>query len=126
MVDTYHVRSLKRIHDQAAETLEIKEPTSSEAIADQFNELLEELKKEHPENSRIQQIETVDGVSASISSPRSIEPANESLREIKLRCSVAALNNCTLGLSPSDFREICMELGAVWRYEVEAVNDTTV
>ena len=41
-------------------------------------------------------------------------------------CSVATLNSSTLGLSLSDFRETCIELDAVWRYEVETINDTTV
>jgi hypothetical protein len=85
MVDTYLVRQLKRVHDQAAETLNVKEPTSSETIADRFNELLEDFQEEYPDQERLQSIETVEGVNASLNRPRAIEPANESRRQVKLR-----------------------------------------
>ncbi|MDQ2074743.1 hypothetical protein RBH20_19640 [Haloarcula sp. H-GB4] len=85
MIDSYLVRSLKRVHDQAAETLKMKEPTSSETIADRFNQILEEFQEEYPENERLHKIEGVEGTTASITRMHSVETANEDLREIKLR-----------------------------------------
>lgn len=85
MVDEYLVRSLKRVHDQAAETLEVTEPTSSETIAQQFNQMLEEFQEEYPENDRLDQIEPVEGTRASIRRMGTVEQANEDLRAIKLR-----------------------------------------
>jgi hypothetical protein len=73
------------VHDQAAETLEVKEPTSSQAIADRFNDVLEDFQETYDDNEELLQIECVDGRSASITNPRSVEPANEGLRKIKLR-----------------------------------------
>jgi len=85
MVDSYLVRSLKRVHDQAAETLEVKEPTSSETIAERFNQVLEDFQAEYPDNERLDQIEPVEGTKASIRRMGTHESANEDLREIKLR-----------------------------------------
>lgn len=85
MVDTYLVRSLKRVHDQAAETLEITEPTSSETIAERFNQVLEDFQTEYPDNDRLDSLGSVEGTRASIQRMRSVEAANEDLRQIKLR-----------------------------------------
>lgn len=85
MVDTYLVRSLKRVHDQAAESLEVTEPTSSESIAQRYNEVLEEFQEEYPDKERLQQIDTVDGTRASLTRHHTVETANEDLREIKLK-----------------------------------------
>jgi hypothetical protein len=54
------VRSLKRVHDQVAETLEMKEPTSSETIAERFNQILEDFQDEYPDNERLHQIDLID------------------------------------------------------------------
>lgn len=85
MVDSYLVRSLKRVHDQAAETLEVTEPTSSESIAERFNQVLEEFQSEYPDNERLGAIEPVEGTRASIRRLGTVESANEDLRKIKLR-----------------------------------------
>jgi hypothetical protein len=85
MADSYLVRSLKRVHDQAAETLEVKEPTSSETIAERFNQVLKDFQVEYPENERLAQIEPAEGTKASIRRMGTHESANEDLREIKLR-----------------------------------------
>lgn len=85
MIDSYLVRSLKRVHDQAAETLEVKEPTSSESIAERFNQVLKEFQSEYPDNERLGQIDPVEGTKASIRNISSSEMANEDLRKIKLR-----------------------------------------
>jgi hypothetical protein len=103
VVDTYLVRSLKRVHDQAAETLEIKEPTSSETIAERFNDLLSDFQGNHPDEARLHEIEPVEGVAASITSPHSVEPANESLRKIKLRTEQIA---DIFELDVGDFAEV--------------------
>jgi hypothetical protein len=85
MVDAYLVRSLKRVHDQAAETLEVKEPTSSETIAERFNQILADFQEEYPDNERLHQIEPIKGTTASLRRAHTVEAANEDLREIKLR-----------------------------------------
>jgi serine phosphatase RsbU (regulator of sigma subunit) len=76
---------LKRVHDKAAETLEVKEPTSSETIAERFNQVLEDFQAEYAKNERLAQIEPVEGTKASIRRIGTHESANEDLREIKLR-----------------------------------------
>jgi len=103
MVDSYLVRSLKRVHDQAAETLEVKEPTSSGKIAERFDQVLEEFQEEYPDNERLSRIEPVEGTRASLSSRGSVERANEDLREIKLRTEQIA---DLFELDVADFEEI--------------------
>ncbi|HET7323420.1 MAG TPA: hypothetical protein VFJ06_03735 [Halococcus sp.] len=85
MVNSYLVRSLKRVHDQAAETLEVKEPTSSKTIAERFNQVLEDFQAEYPDNERLDRIESVGGTRASLRRRGSVELANEDLRRIKLQ-----------------------------------------
>lgn len=82
MVDQYLVRSLKRVHDQAAETLKVTEPTSSNAIANRFNQVLEKFQAEYPDNEHLDKIDPVEGSGASLAHP---EIANEDLRKIKLQ-----------------------------------------
>jgi hypothetical protein len=103
MVDPYLVRSLKRVHDQAAETLEVKEPTSSETIAERFNQVLEEFLSEHPDDERLNQIDPVEGTRASIRRVGTVESANEDLREIKLRTEQIA---DIFELDVADFEEV--------------------
>lgn len=103
MVDTYLVRQLKRVHDQAAKDLEVNEPTSSEAVAERFNDLLDEFREKYPEKETLEKIESVEGVSASIGRPRSGESANRSLRKIKLQTEqIADLFELDVG----DFAEV--------------------
>jgi len=102
MVDSYLVRSLKRVHDQAAETLEVKEATSSEAIADRFNQVLEDFQDEYPDKDELHEIEPVEGRTASLTQHRSIEPANEDLRQVKLRTEQIA---DLFELDMADFRQ---------------------
>lgn len=103
MVDTYLVRSLKRVHDQAAESLKVKEPTSSETIAERFNQVLEDFQTEYPDNERLGRIEPVDGTKASLRRPCSSESANEDLREIKLQTEQIA---DLFDLSVADFEQV--------------------
>lgn len=85
MVDPYLVRSLKRVHDQAANDLQVTEPTSSETIAERFNEVLNDFREEYPDNDRLAGIGEVEGTHASLTRHQTIERANEDLREIKLK-----------------------------------------
>jgi hypothetical protein len=78
------------VHDQAANDLQVTEPTSSETIADRFNEVLNDFKEEYPDNDRLDRIEEVEGTHASMSRHHSIEQANEDLREIKLNAEQIA------------------------------------
>jgi hypothetical protein len=103
MVDTFLVRSLKRVHDQAAETLKVKEPTSSETIAERFNQVLNDFQDEYPENERLHRIEPVEGIAASMRRPSTVETANEDLRKIKLRTEqIADLFDLDVG----DFEQV--------------------
>jgi hypothetical protein len=103
MVDSYLVRSLKRVHDQAAETLEVKEPTSSETIAERFNQVLDDFQSEYPDNERLNEIDTVEGIKASMRRAGTLESANEDLREIKLRTEQIA---DIFDLDVADFEEV--------------------
>lgn len=103
MVDSYLVRSLKRVHDQAAETLEVKEPTSSETIAERFNQILTDFQDEYPDNERLHQIEPVEGTTASLRRAHTVEAANEDLREIKLRTEQIA---DLFDLDVADFEQV--------------------
>lgn len=85
MADAYLVRSLKRVHDQAANDLQVTEPTSSETIAERFNEVLNDFQEAYPDNARLDRIDEVEGTHASLSRHGSVEQANEDLREIKLK-----------------------------------------
>lgn len=85
MVDAYLVRSLKRVHDQAANDLQVTEPTSSETIADRFNEVLNDFQEAYADNDRLVRIDEMEGTHASMTRHHTIERANEDLREIKLK-----------------------------------------
>ncbi|WP_157972288.1 hypothetical protein [Saliphagus sp. LR7] len=82
MVDEYLVRSLKRVHDQAASDLQVTEPTSSKTTAERFNQVLTDFQEAHPDNDRLDRIDEVEGKTASL---RNHERANEDLRKIKLK-----------------------------------------
>ncbi|MFC6613684.1 hypothetical protein ACFQAS_01705 [Halopenitus salinus] len=103
MVDSYLVRSLKRVHDQAAEMLEVKEPTSSETVAEQFNQILEDFLDEYPDNERIHQIDPVEGTRASLRRVQTVEAANEDIRKIKLQTEQIA---DIFDLDVADFEQI--------------------
>ena len=104
MVDTYLVRSLKRIHDQAAETLEVTEPTSSVAIAERFNQVLEEFQAEYPDNERLENIGSVEGTEATLRRGiNRVEMANDDLRKIKLRTEQIA---DLFELDVTDFQQV--------------------
>lgn len=103
MVDDYLVRSLKRVHDEAARALEVTEPTSSETIAERFNELLRNFRDEHPDKDRLDQIDAVDGTKASLRRHGTVETANEDLRKIKLQTEQIA---DMFGLDMSDFQRV--------------------
>lgn len=103
MGNSYLVRSLKRVHDQAAETLEVKEPTSSETIAERFNQILADFQEEYPDNERLHQIEPIEGTTASLRRAHTVEAANEDLREIKLRTEQIA---DLFDLDVADFEQV--------------------
>lgn len=84
MVDSYLVKSLKRVHDQAAGDLKIIEPTSSATTAERFNDVLEGFKDEYPDNETLREIDEVEGRQASLRRGNH-ETAKEDLREIKLK-----------------------------------------
>ncbi|WP_336022455.1 hypothetical protein [Halobellus salinisoli] len=85
MVDPYLVRSLKRVHDQAANDLQVTEPTSSQTTAERFNEVLNDFQDGYSDNDRLASIDEVEGTHASLTRHHTIERANEDLREIKLK-----------------------------------------
>lgn len=56
-MEEFLVSSIKRLYDESHRALEQGEETRrGESIIDRYNELLEEVKKNHPDNSRIQEL----------------------------------------------------------------------
>ena len=109
MADSYLVCSLKRVHDQAAEALKVEGPTSSVAIAERFNQVLEDFQTEYPDNDRLARIGAVDGTRAleprhhSLNAAKAIEGAKEDLRKMKLRTGLIA---DLFGLDSADFERV--------------------
>lgn len=62
MVDTYLIRSLKRVHDECERALREDNYQVNNSLADRFNELLDDFKREYPDDERIQSIDECEGV----------------------------------------------------------------
>lgn len=63
MVDTYLLRSIKRVHDECERALQEENYKVNQSLANRFNDILENYKSEYPDNHRIQEIEEIEGVS---------------------------------------------------------------
>jgi hypothetical protein len=103
VVDTYLVSSLKRVHDQAAESLRSEGISSSETIAERFNQVLDDFQEAYPDKDRLAEIEPVEGTKASMRRPGTNETSSEDLREIKLRTEQIA---DLFELDVADFEEV--------------------
>lgn len=127
MVDAYLVRSLKRVHDQAANDLQVTEPTSSETTAQRFNEVLNDFQETYPDDDRLARIDEVEGMRATL---RNHEHANEDLREIKLKTEQIAdlfeldVQDFERAVDETEMRPIVIQQHATQETEVDA--DQTV
>lgn len=103
MVETYQLRSLKRVHDECERALREDNYRVNQSIANRFNEVLDDFKEECPEDDRIQAISEVEGVSVGSSLHRGSERALDTIQEIKLETLKIA---DTLDYDTADFEEI--------------------
>lgn len=102
MVDTYLLRSLKRIHDECERAISDENHRVNESIAERFNDVLSEFKQEYPNKDRIQSIEESEGVRVG-TRPRRVDSAMDTIQETKLKSlKIADL----LELDTSDFEEL--------------------
>jgi hypothetical protein len=65
MVDTYLLRSIKRVHDECERALQEENFEVNNSLVERFNEVLGDLKEKYPDNKRIQSIEEGEGVNVS-------------------------------------------------------------
>jgi len=103
MVETYLLKSLKRIHDDCERALRDDNYRVNTSLAERFNEVLEEVKEEYPDNQRIQDISEAEGVSVGTNLHRGSEAALNTIQEIKLETLKIA---DTLDLDTDDFEDI--------------------
>lgn len=103
MVETYLLKSLKRIHDDCERALRDDNYRVNTSLAERFNEVLEEVKDEYPDNQRIQDISEAEGVSVGTNLHRGSEAALNTIQEIKLETLKIA---DTLDLDTDDFEDI--------------------
>ncbi|GGM39983.1 hypothetical protein [Haloarcula argentinensis] len=104
MVDTYLVRSLKRVHDECERALREDNFQVNNSLADRFNDLLDDFKSEYPDDERIQSIDGCEGVNvtgrhAATNQSRALDL----IQDIKLKTlQIADL----LNLETGDFEEL--------------------
>lgn len=102
MVDTYLLRSLKRVHDECERAISNENPRANVSIADRFNEVLQDFKEEFPDEERIQEIEEIQGISIG-ASPMKLDAATSNIQEVKFQTlKIADL----LDLDTDDFEEL--------------------
>lgn len=104
MVDTYLIRSLKRVHDEGERALKDENYKVNNSLADRFNELLEDFQSEYPNNDRIQDIEGCTGVNVTgKNAVMNQSTAIDRIQDIKLKTlKIADL----LDLDTDDFEEL--------------------
>lgn len=102
MVDTYLLRSIKRVHDECERALQEENYKVNQSLANRFNDILEKYKTEYPDNHRIQEIEEIEGVSVG-RGPGRVQSAMDRVQEVKL----ATLKiTDLLELDTQDFEEL--------------------
>lgn len=102
-MEDYLVSSLKRLYDDCHRAIEAGNSQNvGRAIIDRYNELLEEVQDECPENPRIQNLDPVSQSGASFAggSPR---PHPNDLQEVKFRVTAIA---DSAGLDVDDFQQV--------------------
>lgn len=104
MVDTYLLRSLKRVHDECERALREDNFQVNNSLADRFNELLSDFKSEYQDDDRIQSIEECEGVNVSGRHAVSNQSrALDLIQDIKLKTLKIA---DSLDLDTDDFEEL--------------------
>jgi hypothetical protein len=104
MVDTYLLRSLKRVHGESERALREDDYQVNNSLADRFNELLEDFQSEYPNNEQIQDIEECEGVNVTgRHAATNQSKALDLIQDIKLKTlKIADL----LDLDTADFEEL--------------------
>lgn len=104
MVDTYLIRSLKRVHDECERALREDNYQVNNSLADRFNELLNDFKGEYPDDDRIQVIDECEGVTVTgRHAVRNQSRALDIIQDIKLKTlKISDL----LDLDTDDFEEL--------------------
>lgn len=87
----YLVSSIKRVYDDCHRALEDdKSQAVGGAIIDRYNELLDEIKSEYPDNERIQNLNPVERTGAGIVTGASNRPRSNDLQEVKFGTAAIA------------------------------------
>jgi len=104
MLDTYLLRSIKRVHDECERALQEDNFKVNNSLVDRFNEVLEDLKEEYPDHERIQSIEQGEGVNVTGKYAATHQgEALDRIQETKLKTlKIADL----LDLNTNDFEEL--------------------
>lgn len=104
MVDTYLLKSLKRVHDESERALREDDYQVNNSLADRFNELLEDFQTEYSNNEHIQDIEECEGVNVSgRNAVTNQSRALDLIQDVKLKTlKIADL----LDLDTADFEEL--------------------
>lgn len=105
MVDTYLMRSLKRVHDDCQRAIQEENFEVNQALAERFNEILSEFQEEYSDESRIHDISDASGVDVGgfESMVKNQNPAMNEIQDIKLKTLKIA---DALDLDTDDFEEL--------------------
>lgn len=97
------VRSLKRLYDDCSQAIDenIADGVGG-AVIDRYNDLLDEIQGEYPDNQRIQDLEEVQRTGGRFAGGPSIPHLND-LQEVKFRSAAIA---DALGLELEDFERV--------------------
>lgn len=103
MVDTYLLRSIKRVHDECERALREDNSKVNNSLVDRFNEILDDFKDEYPDE-RIQSIEEGEGVNVTGKYAATHHgEALDQIQDIKLKTLKIA---DILDLDTGDFEEL--------------------
>jgi len=93
----YWIGEMGRLYERSSEAINLDQSHAIEPLSQEFNEALEELKREFPENEIVSRTESVDayteGHSSSSGRTVSFSPSrvrNQALHEIRSRCEKMA------------------------------------
>lgn len=104
MVDTYLLRSLKRVHDECERSLQDENASVNQSLAKRFNDVLEDFQSEYPNEERIQNVTEATGVSVNGRMAARYRPvAIDEMQDIKLKTLKIA---DALDLDTEDFEEL--------------------
>lgn len=105
MIDTYLLRSLKRIHDECERALQEENFEVNQSLAERFNDILADFKNEYPDEERIHNISEASGIviSGARGAIKNKGKAIDEIQDIKLKTLKIA---DALNLNTGDFQEL--------------------